>query len=67
MERGARESWLAQGQQAPLCQPLPHCVERMIAIQNREPAGRDSTPSREHMRRVGREETIDPRGNLQTS
>jgi hypothetical protein len=37
----------------------------MIAIQNREDQSLDPTPSREHMRRVGREEPIDDSGDFQ--
>jgi hypothetical protein len=38
----------------------------MIAIENREDQGFDSTPSREDMRRRGREQVVDHRGDLQT-
>jgi hypothetical protein len=38
----------------------------MIAIQNREDQGFDSTPSGEDMRRMGREQVVDHGGDLQT-
>jgi hypothetical protein len=37
----------------------------MIAIQNGKDQGLDLTPSREHMRRVGRDEAVNHGGNLQ--
>jgi hypothetical protein len=39
----------------------------MIAIQNRQDQSFDPTPSRQHMRWVGRDEVIDDGRNLQTS
>jgi hypothetical protein len=39
----------------------------MISIQNREHQGFNSTPTREHMRRVGWDETVDHGGDLKTS
>jgi hypothetical protein len=65
MEGGACEPWLEQVQHAPLCQPLPHFIEGMRAIQKREHEGLDPTASREHMRWVGRDEAVDHSGHLQ--
>ena len=45
---------------------MPHLVEGVIAIQNREHQGFDPTPGGEHLRRMGREKAIDNRGDLQT-
>jgi hypothetical protein len=36
----------------------------MIPIQNGEHEGFDPTPTREHMRRVGRDETVENGGNF---
>jgi hypothetical protein len=67
MERGTGEPWLQQGQQAALCQPLPHRVQRRSAIQKRQDQSVDPTPSRQPMRRVGRDEAIEHGRDLQTS
>jgi|GEM_PF-3127496 hypothetical protein len=67
MERRTGEPWLKQVQPATLVQPLPHLVQRMITIQNRQDQGFDPTPRRQHMRRVGRNEAIDHGRDLQTS
>jgi len=49
-----------------LVQPFTHLVEGMMPIQNGEHQGFDSTPTREAMRRMGRDEAINHGGNLQT-
>ena len=67
MERGPGEPWLQQVQHAPLFQPSPHFVEGLIPIQDREDQGLDPTPSREHRRRVGGKETVDPGGDFPAS
>jgi hypothetical protein len=66
MERGACESRLQQRHHPPLFQPLPHLVEGMMPIQNREHQGFDPATTRELMGRVGRDETVDHGGDLQT-
>jgi len=38
----------------------------MIAVQDSQHQGFDPTPTREHMGRMGREKTVNHRGNLQT-
>jgi hypothetical protein len=38
----------------------------MMVIQQGEPQGFDDTPTREPMRRVGRDEAVNDGGNLQT-
>jgi hypothetical protein len=65
MQGGAGESGLQEVEHAPLVQPLPHFVEGMIAIQNRQDQGFDSTSSRQHMLWVGWDETVDYCGNFQ--
>ena len=67
MERGTGSSCPQQLQHPALFQPLPYLLQRMIAIQNREHQGLDPTPTREHMRRMGRDEAIDHGRDLQTS
>jgi hypothetical protein len=66
IERGACESRLQQRQHPPLFQPFPHLVEGMMPIENREDQGFDPAPTREPMRRVGRDETVDHARDLQT-
>jgi hypothetical protein len=66
MQRGPRESRLQQRHYATLFQPLPHLVQGMITIQNREHQGFNSPPRREHMGRVGWEKAVDNRGDFQT-
>jgi hypothetical protein len=46
---------------------LPHLLQRLMAIQHREHQGLDPTPTREPMRRMGREKAIDHGRDLQTS
>ncbi len=53
MERGTCEPWLQQRHHPRSSSRLPHFVERMMSIQNREHQGFDPTATREHMRRVG--------------
>lgn len=65
MERGPGSPWLQQLSQAALCQPLPHLLEGMMAVQHREDPGFDPTPTREHMRWMGRDEAGKHRGDLQ--
>ena len=67
IERGPCEARLQQRHHATCFQPFPHLIESMIAIQNREDQSFDPTPTREHMGRMGRDETIDKRGDLQAS
>ena len=50
----------------PSFQPSPHLIEGMMVIQKGEPQGFDATPTREPMRRVGRDEALNDSGNLQT-
>jgi hypothetical protein len=66
MECGACEPWLEQGSHPPLCHPLAHLVERMIAVQDGQDQGFDPTPTREPMGGMGWEKTVDHRSNLQT-
>src|SRR5215470_10365023 len=56
MERGPREVRLPQRHHPPLVQPLPHLIEGMMTVQNRQDQGFDPPPSRQLMRRVGRNE-----------
>jgi hypothetical protein len=65
MERGPCEARLQQRHHAPFFQPLPHLIESMIAIQNREDQSFDPTPTREHMRRVGGDEAVNDGRDLQ--
>jgi hypothetical protein len=65
MERGTREPRLQQRHHATRFQSSPDLIEGMIPIQNGEDHGFDPTPTREHMRRVGRDEAVNPGGNLQ--
>src|ERR1044072_3795494 len=65
IERGACESRLQQRQHSPLFQPLPHLVEGMMPIQNREDQGFDPAATRELVCRVGRDEAVDHGGDLQ--
>lgn len=67
MERGAGEPWLEQGHHTPRCQPLPHFVERLGAIQQRAPQGLAPMPGGENLPRGGRAEAIDDGGNLHPS
>jgi len=45
---------------------MPLVIEGMMPVQNREHQGFDSTPTREPMRRVRGDETVNDRGDLQT-
>jgi hypothetical protein len=65
IECGPREPWLQQRYHPSLFQPSPHLLEGMMPIQNGEHPGFDSTPTREPMRRMGRDEVSDKRGDLQ--
>jgi hypothetical protein len=65
MERGPREPRLQQRHHPTLFQPLSDFIQGMITIQNREHQGFHSPPRREHMRRVGREKTVDHGGDVQ--
>jgi hypothetical protein len=67
IERGACEPWLQQRQHPALFQPFAHLVEGMMPIQNREDQGFDPVPTREPVCRVGRDELINERGDLQAS
>ena len=67
MERGPGDPCRQPLPYAALFQPLPHRGPRMIAIAKRQDQGSDSTPSRAHMCRVGRDETLDDGRDLQTS
>src|SRR5262252_8156326 len=67
MQRAPREPRLQQRHHPTLFQPLPDFIQGMIAIQNREHQSFHSPPSRAHMRRVGWDEAVDNRGDLQTS
>jgi len=66
MERGTWQPRLPQRPHPSLVQPFTHLVEGMMPIQNGEHQGFDSTPTREAMRRMGRDEAINHGGNLQT-
>jgi len=65
MARGPRAPRLQQRHPAPFCQPFPHLLEGMIAIQNREDQRCDPTPTREPRRRVGWDEAVHDGGDLQ--
>src|SRR5262245_51836444 len=65
MQGGAGEAGLKEVEHAPLFQLLPHFVERMIAIQNREHQSLNAMPCREHMLWVGWNEAVDDQGNFQ--
>src|SRR2546427_10843236 len=67
IERGPCEARLQQRHHATCFQPFPHLIESMIAIQNREDQSFDPTPTREHMGRMGRDETNGKRGDLPAS
>jgi hypothetical protein len=67
MERGPCEPWLQQRQQAALFQPLPHLLEGMMTVQNRQDQGFAPAPSRKLMRWVGRDEAVNHGGYLQAS
>src|SRR5215475_7674535 len=66
IEGGACESRLQPRQHPPLFQPLPYLVEGMMPIQNREDQGFDPATTRELVCRVGRDEAVNHRRNLQT-
>src|SRR5215467_11457888 len=65
MEGGTRESRRQQRYHATLFEPAPYLVKGMRPIQNREHQGFDPVPTREPMRRVRRDETVNDRGDLQ--
>jgi hypothetical protein len=67
MQRGTGSPRLQQRHHAPLCQPAPHLLEGMLAIEHGEHQGFDPTPTREPVRRMGREETVEHRGHLPAS
>ena len=56
IECGPREPRLQQRHHPALFQPFPHLIEGMMPVQNGEHQGFDPTPTREPMRRVGRDE-----------
>jgi len=64
MERGTRSPRLQQRHEAALFQSAPHLVQGMLPIQHGEPQRFDPTTTREHMRRVGRDETVKNGGDL---
>jgi hypothetical protein len=66
MERGACESRLQQRQPPTLFQPLPHLVEGLMPIQNREAQGCAPATTCELVCWVGRAEAVDDGGDLQT-
>jgi len=66
IERGTCQPRLQQRQHPPFFQPSPHLIEGMMSIQNGEHQGFDATPTREPMRRMGRDEAVNYGGNLQT-
>jgi len=59
------EPWSQERFHTPLFQPFAHFVERMMPIQNGEHHGFDPTPTREAMRRMGRDQVVDHRCHLQ--
>jgi hypothetical protein len=65
IEGGPRESRLQQRYHATLFEPSPYLVKGMMPIQNREYQGFDPVTTREPMRRVRRDETVNDRGDLQ--
>jgi hypothetical protein len=67
IEGGPRAPWLQSRHHPALFPPLPHRVEGMMPVQNGQHQGVDPTPTREPMGRVGREEAVDTRGDLQAS
>jgi len=66
MEGGTHEARLQQRHHATLFEPSPDRVEGMLPIQNREHQGVDPMPTREPMRRVGRDEAVAHCRHLQT-
>jgi hypothetical protein len=66
LERGTRESRLQQRHHPPLFQPLPHLVEGLMPIPNREDQSFDPATTREPVCRVGQEEAVDHGGACQT-
>jgi hypothetical protein len=67
MEGGTCEPWWQERYHAPLFQPFPHFVERMMPSQHGEHHGFDPTPTREAMRWMGRDQGVDHPCHLQTS
>jgi hypothetical protein len=65
MERGACEAGLEQGYHPTLLQACPYLIEGMMAIENRQEQGLDSTATREDMRGVRRAEGIDERSDVE--
>jgi len=65
IERSTCEPRLQQRDHASLFQPSPHLVEGMMPIQNGKHQGFNSTPTREPMRRMGRDKAVNHGGHLQ--
>jgi hypothetical protein len=65
MERGSGQRRLQQRHHPAIFQPFAPLVEGMMPIQNREVQGFAPAPTREPGRRVGRDELIKERGDLQ--
>jgi len=65
-EGGSCYPRLQEPDHASLFQPFAHFVERMMPIQHGEHHGFDPTPTREALRRMGREQVVDHRCHLQT-
>jgi len=67
IEGGTCEARLQPRSHAALFEPAPHLLEGMRPIEHGAPQGFDPTPTREPMRRMGREEAVKPSSNLQAS
>jgi hypothetical protein len=65
IERGTREPRLQQRHHPTLFEPFSHLIESMMPIQNREHQGFNPTTTREPMRGVRGNETVNDRGDLQ--
>jgi len=66
IEGGTCELRLQQRYHAALFPPLPHLRESLMPIENGAHQSCDATPTREPMRRMGRDEAVNPRGHLET-
>jgi hypothetical protein len=67
IEGGPRSSRLQQRHHATLFEPSPYLIEGVMPIQNSKNQGFDPATTREFMRRMRGNETVNDRGNLQAS
>jgi hypothetical protein len=65
MERGSCQPRLQQRYHPAFFQPFAHFVEGMMPVQNRQDQGFDPATTREPVCRMGRDELINERGDLQ--